>query len=397
MANHSQRIPMYKQIREYILDLIRENSWRPNDRIPSENELAEKFNVSRITIRGALSKLIEEGLIYRVQGKGSFISSFPAGEAAIYEPQRDKDRRIIAYLMPRLDNLFTANLLSGIESEVSKNGYRLIFCKTHDSRETETKLLREMIEMNVEGIIIYPTAGESYNEEILKLSLNNFPLVVVDRYLRGVETNCVCADNLEGAKAATNHLVELGHSKIGFISYPAQTTTSIEDRLIGYETALAERNIPIDHRLKCLQMDMKQANLILSEGQADEVSKRQIVSFLQSNPDLTAVFAVNSAIGLTTMEAVKDLGIRIPHDLSVVFFDDYEASAFSSIPPTIISQQELQLGIEAAKLMVSLLDEPKQERRKILTPTKLIVRNSTGKAKCATGIPSVTATAHNRN
>jgi GntR family transcriptional regulator, arabinose operon transcriptional repressor len=379
MADHPKRIPMYQQIREYILDRIREQQWQPNDQIPSENELAEKFNVSRITIRGALSKLIEEGMIYRIQGKGSFISSQPIGEKAIYEGSRENGKKKIAYLMPRLDNLFTANLLSGIESEISVNGYHLIFCKTHDSREIETKLLREMMAMNVEGIIIYPAAGEKYNEEILKLTLNNYPLVVVDRYLRGVETNCVCADNFEGARTAVAHLIEMGHSKIGFVSCPAQTTTSIEDRLAGYDSALKEHDLQAEHRLKYLQIDMKQANFILTDGQADESTKRQIMTFLQENPDLTAVLAVNTAVGLSTMEAARELQISIPDDLSVIFFDDYEASSFSAIPPTCVSQQEYQLGREAAKLLVSLLNEPTQGRRKIVTPAKLIVRSSTGR------------------
>jgi GntR family transcriptional regulator of arabinose operon len=374
------RIPLYLQIREYILNQIRDSTWKPEDQIPSESELANQFRVSRITIRGAISKLIEDGIIFRIQGKGTFIASNVDFIPAAYNFKEDNNK-MIAYLMPRLDNFITANLLSGVESEISKHGYSLLFRKTQDSKEIETQTLQEMVELGVKGIIVYPVAGEHYNEEILKLTLNHFPLVVVDRYLRGIETNCVCADNIEGARQSVAHLIELGHHKIGFISSNLQPTTSMDDRWIGYERALIEHGIPVENRLQLLQMDMKRVNSIFKDGKADEECKNKLITFLKANSDITALFAANSAIGLSIMEAVRELGILIPNDLSVISFDDYEASTFSAIPPTCISQQEFELGTEAGKLLISILNNPKQERQKIITPVKLIVRSSTGKCK----------------
>ncbi|MCD9026187.1 GntR family transcriptional regulator [Cohnella silvisoli] len=379
MAKASQRIPLYTQIRKYIQDQVTQKIWLPNDRIPSENELANQFGVSRITVKNALSELIEEGLIFRVQGKGSFISPTPSGEPLIYrpDPANLSSKPLIAYLMPRLENMFTARLLSGVESELSKQGYRLLFCRTLDSLEIEKEMLREVVQLGAKGIIIFPVEGETYSDEILRLTLSEFPLVVLDRYLRGVETNCVCSDNVEGARAATSHLVELGHIGIGFISTSCQGTTSIEDRLSGYEKALADHNIHVNHNLRLVHFDNEQVNTILQEGSANEDVKREMQAFLKKNSEMTAVFAINSAVGLTLIEAATELGLRVPEDLSVVFFDNYELSALSSIPPTCVSQQEKELGMEAAKLLVSIIDNPKQDRKKILLPTKLIVRKST--------------------
>ncbi|BBI32758.1 GntR family transcriptional regulator [Cohnella abietis] len=383
MAKPSQRVPLYTQIRQYILKQIEQKIWLPNDKIPSENEFAEQFKVSRITVKNALSELIEDGLIFRVQGKGSFVSPTPSGEPLIYhsEPTNNKNKDLVAYLMPRLANTFTAQMLDGIESELSKQGYRLIFCKTHDSQETEKEILREVINLGVKGIIIFPVDGETYSEDILRLTLNEFPLVVVDRYLRGIETNCVCADNVEGAREATSHLVSLGHTRIGFISTAFQGTTSIEDRLSGYEKALAEHNIPVDHRLRLVQFDTEQMNLILEDGIADEPIKKEIQSFLQQNPEISAIFAANAAVGLSVIEAAVEIGIRVPEDLSVVFFDNYELSAISSVPPTCVSQEEKNIGAEAVRLLVSIMENPKQERKRIILPTKLIVRKSTASCK----------------
>ncbi|BBH23666.1 LacI family transcriptional regulator [Paenibacillus baekrokdamisoli] len=379
MTKSSQRIPLYTQIRQYIQDQITQKIWLPNDRIPSENEFASQFGVSRITVKNALAALIEEGIIFRVQGKGSFVSPDTTGEPFIYrsDSTNDTSKPLIAYLMPRLENMYTAQLLSGVESELSKLGYRLIFCRTHDSQDIEKDILREVIQLGVKGIIIFPVEGETYSEEILRLTLSEFPLVVLDRYLRGIETNCVCSDNVQGAHEATSHLVSLGHTRIGFVSTAYQGTTSIEDRLTGYEKSLADHNIPVDHSLRLCHFDNEQTNTILQEGVADETVRHEVQSFLRKNPDMTAVFAINSAVGLTIMEAAVEIGIHVPEDLSIVFFDNYELSALSKVPPTCVSQQEKELGKEAVRLLDSIIKHPKQERRKILLPTKLIVRKST--------------------
>ncbi len=382
MTKAAKRIPLYSQIREYVLDQIKQQRWKPNDLLPSENEFSQQFGVSRITVKNALSFLIEEGLIFRVQGKGTFVSPSPLGEPLVYrsETQSNKTKPLVAYLMPRLDNIYTAKLLNGMEKELARNGYRLLFCRTNDSQEQEKKILKEVIQLGVKGIIVFPVEGETYSEEILRLTLNDFPLVVVDRYLRGIETNCVCSDNIEGAQEAVKHLISLGHKRIGFVSTAYPGTTSIEDRLSGYEKALADANIPIDHRLRLVHFDAEQMNAILTDGVPDEAAKAEIQSYLRNSSDLTAIFAINSVVGLTVIQAAVEMGIKIPEQLSVVFFDNYELSAISSYPPTCVSQEEMQLGGEAAKLLINIMENPQQERRKIVLPTKLIIRQTTAPA-----------------
>jgi GntR family transcriptional regulator of arabinose operon len=373
------RIPLYKQIQDYIIDHIRHNKWLPNERIPSENELARQFKVSRITAKNALNALIQDGFIYRIQGKGSFVAP-DAGQPILYQPEPMQRDKYVAYLMPRLDNLFTANLLNGIEDVLSQNGYHLLFCKTHDSQDMEKALLRQMSQQKVDGIIIHPVHGETYNEEILKLVLNHFPVVVVDRYLKGIDTNCVCSDNVAGTYEAVKRLIELEHTHIGFVSTYFQGTSSIEDRLYGYEMALVENQFPIDHRFRLVHLDNKQVNSVFEHGGADPESKQMINAFLKQNDELTAVIAANSAVGLTVLEAAEEMGICVPDDLSVIFLDDFELSSFSRIPPTCLSQQEKIIGQEAARMLLSIMANPKQDRIKKTMPTKLIERKSTSKA-----------------
>jgi len=105
------RVPFYIQIRQYIIDNIQQKKWRPNDKIPSENELAEKFGVSRITVKKALDTLVEEGIIYRIQGRGSFVSEEKGSKTIIYQNKFLKNTSgLVACIVPRLNSKWISSV-----------------------------------------------------------------------------------------------------------------------------------------------------------------------------------------------------------------------------------------------------------------------------------------------
>lgn len=367
--DNSKRQSLYEQIKNFFITEIHQHRLRPHDRLPSENELTKQFSVSRITVKKAMSDLVEKGLIYRVQGKGTFVSSFEKPRAVHLQPN---PKPSVAVLLAFHRNQHTAMILNGIEHTLWKAGYSLLFCNTENDQEKEEQMIREMVNRGVSGMIIYPVDGESYNREILQLTLDSFPLVVMDRYLRGIDTNFVCTDNMNGAREGVNHLIELGHRHIGFLSTYIENTSSVEDRLAGYEKALAEHHIPIDHRYR------------LVDFAHEEPKEEKIKSFLTRCPEITAIFAINAGLGLQVIKYASELGIRVPDDLSLIFFDDFELSNYYSVKPTYISQEEKQLGVEAAKLLISIINDPKQDKQKLFLPAQLIVRESTAPARITT-------------
>lgn len=369
MEKTVQHLSLYEQIKQHLLSEIQEGHWKTHDRLPSENELTKQFSVSRITVKKAMSDLVEQGVIYRVQGKGTFVSEPDAEAAADMVSVRFSEKRSVALLLPFINNQHNALLLNGAEHILSRAGYSLLLCNTENSVEKEERIIREMVERDVAGMIVYPVDGESYNREILQLTLDSFPLVVMDRYLRGIDTNCVCPDNIKGAQDGVNHLICLGHRNIGFLSTTIAGTSSVEDRLTGYERALAEHNIPIDHRYRYVDIELGEPIPII----------KKIRSFLDRNPEITAIFAINPGIGLQVIKLASEMGIRIPQDLSLIFFDDFELSEFHSVRPTFISQEENVLGQEAAKLLISVMENPEQHTQKLFFPPKLVIRDSTAK------------------
>jgi DNA-binding LacI/PurR family transcriptional regulator/DNA-binding transcriptional regulator YhcF (GntR family) len=363
------RIPLYRQVQEYILEGIRSNRWKDGELLPSENQIAETLQVSRITIRHALDELVQKGLVYRIQGKGTFLSSASQGEPVIFDSgNRDTCRSLplIAYLSPRLHNDYMAALLNNIEEEISTRRHFLLFSRTHEDQGIEKAKLKDLAHLGVKGIVIFPVDGEVFNEEILRLTLDSYPLVIIDRYLRGLETNCVCSDNLGGAFQAAGHLLALGHRNIAFISTNIQGTSSIEDRLAGYERAFAEYGVPI--RPEFFLTDLKVG---------DEQNKERIRDFLKANPGITGILSVNTTIGIQIIEAAAETGRSIPQDLSIVFFDKIEHLPFK---PTYIKQQAADIAKEAIRLLFDIIEDPNKRRTKVDLPTILVEGCSTAPA-----------------
>ncbi|MFC4779358.1 GntR family transcriptional regulator [Paenibacillus sp. GCM10023252] len=362
MTQREKQTPMYTQIHHYIIDGIEAGTWKPEEKLPSENELASQFSVSRITIKKALDKLVEEDRIYRIQGKGSFVAK--NGRPILYASDKQRGKKpIVSLLLPRVDNRFTSNLLKGIERTLDQAGCRLLLSSTYEDAAREKLRMQEAVELGVSGIIVYPVDGESYNEDILRLTLDRYPIVIIDRYLKGIETNCVCSNHEQGAYEGVKHLLDLGHSQIAFASSKLTGTTSLEDRLSGYERALSDCGLPVDRRLLL-----------------DELHEDDIRSYLHRNTQVTAVFASNYGIGMRIIQIALAMGKRVPEDLSVVCFDDDTYSFMNQVPPTCVVQQEEEIGAKAAELLLGLMDNPDAERKMVKLPTSLVVRKSSGSA-----------------
>lgn len=361
----ARRTPLYTQVEAYVRDRIRSGRWKPGKRLPSENQLCQQFDVSRITIRGAMAKLVEEGALYRVQGRGTFVSEAEGeGERLRYPTGGDGgsggELQTVAVIVPRLRGLLTTGLVTGAERRLASSRYRILVMLTEDSQALEEEKLREAIRAGARGIIVYPADGRTYSEEMLRLTLDRYPIVVIDRYVRGVQTNCVCSDHYAGAYEAAEHLLRLGHRRIAFVSTPCEGTTSLEERLDGFRQAMGDRGVVLDR------------SLVLERAEPEDIA-----AFLRANPELTALFAVNESIGLTAIYAAEAAGRRVPQELSVVFFDDYEHADSARIPPTCVAQQVETIGSEAAGRLLSLMQDPRQERTMLRIPTRLIVRSST--------------------
>jgi LacI family transcriptional regulator len=189
------------------------------------------------------------------------------------------------------------------------------------------------------------------------------PVVAVDPHLGPSNMPTVDSENLEGAIAATQHLLELGHRRIGFIAgRPDLESARVREQ--GYRSALNRAGVDFDPEL----LKVGKYTAESAEGPATEL-------LTQDDPP-TAIFAANDVMAIRAMEVARGLGLRVPDDLSIIGFDNIPESALSEPPLTTIDQSIQQMGYEAARLLVELIANPDQEPQHVRVPTRLVQRQT---------------------
>jgi len=349
-------------LQESIIARVRKGDFKPDDALPSENELAEDYGISRGSVRTALKELQDKGVIYSVAGKGSFISRQISDQSVIKQ-----DR--IAFIVPSLDGS-DLQVYQGIEDTLNKEGYILSIFNSQKSIEQENKNLRLLLEGKEKGAIIFPNWGRTNAEALFELKMAGYPFVLIDRYFRELETDYVVTDNKKGGFLATEHLIKLGHKRIGIIL--GLNCTAIEERFEGYREALAQYGIAYDPVLmRRFQRDDAEEN----EPSA-EIGYNEAAGLLQEKP--TTIFATNDFLARGAMKAVQDAGMDIPGDISVVGFDNQGFAELLDPPLTTVAQPFYQLGQKAAGMVLGQLDNGLENQgfKRITLEPELIVRQS---------------------
>lgn len=351
---------LYQEIKDYLLRLIKENQDTPNYQLPSENQLALKFSTTRLTAKRALTELQDEGYLYRIHGKGSFISPTVNGGEMMSDD-------FICMLLPNIDSFFISRMVDGVRQTLRQHGYHLLLVCEKDSDQLNSKLIHHIVELGVKGIIVFPNSRARYNNDLLMLAFNKFPVVFVDRTLRDFDVSSVTSDHIAIAQQAVQLLFDRGCKKVCFISRPPEYSTSIARRITGYEKAHIENN----------RMILSGNRLYLAKEDPNQLES--ILQFLKNNPDMDGLLTYGGNIGYTIYRAVLKAGIRVPEDLKIVFFDD-EYSAFSDLlpfSPTCVSQRSEEIGTQAAQLILRYIKTRKATIDKIFVDCDIIERDST--------------------
>lgn len=284
---------LYERIIDYLLDEVRRGALTPGDRVPSEMELAERFEVSRITSKKALEILRQAGVVHRVRGKGSFVAAeLPDLDSLALSPVRaaaegERVPGTIAMIYPDASEAYGLELLCAVEERCAERGITLVIKRTRGSQEEEEKAIESMVDAGLaEGLIVFPVHGEYYNAGLLRTILDGFPLVLVDRYLAGIQVCAVHTDNVAAARALTERLFDQGHRHIAFVSPPPENTSSIEERLEGFRAAFTGRGLSLDfvHQLTDLSSTLPGA-FTPDNVQADV---ERIRAFQAREPEVTA-------------------------------------------------------------------------------------------------------------
>jgi DNA-binding LacI/PurR family transcriptional regulator len=359
---------LYERLRTYLLDEIRSGRLGPGARVPSEMALAEQFNVSRITSKKAMETLERDGLIVRYRGKGSFVAerldpslaNVPSPNGIVHRASTSKGTLAvptIGVVVPSFSDVFGTRMLGAIEDRAATLGYSLVFKRTHGRREIEDGAIARFVQMGVRGLIVFPIHGEFYNDALLRIVLDGFPVVLVDRYLKGIAVNSVGTDNHAACRALTTHLIERGHREIGFFSLPPERTSSIEDRRRGFGAALRDAGLTYNRSHLLMSLVCTLPGEILEAS--IEADRQRVNDYLDAHPDITGFVACEYPLAVILEQVLIARG-RADLVPNITCFDATD-SPLEPVRFTHVRQNEGLIGATAVDLLTG--QAANEERR----------------------------------
>jgi LacI family transcriptional regulator len=333
--------------------------------LPTINDVARLAGVSTVTvsrvINGAGSVKLETRT--RVQQAIEELHYLPNVAA---RSLRSKRTNTLALLVPDITNSFWTTVARGVEDEAQNGGYSVLLCNTDEDAAKQQRYQDVIISQRVDGVILTPYDSDPQN--LSRLRDRKIPIVAIDRRIEGWEVDSVTGDSVTGARALVNHLIGLGHQRIAIISGPINTSTS-QDRVTGYRMALGQGGIPADPDL-------------IKFGEFRSLSGEELTyQLLDLVQRPTAIFAANNTIAMGVIKAVDRRGLHIPQDIALVCFDDIPNLSLVFPFLTVVVQPAYEIGVRAAQLLLSRLEgtgTSSMPPRRIVLPTRLIIRHSCG-------------------
>jgi LacI family transcriptional regulator len=322
-------------------------------------DVAAEAGVSIATVSKVINGRygVAPGTLQRVQ---SVIDQLGYESSLVARSLRSSRTNVIGILVADIEP-FSAELLKGAGAAIRARDYELIVYSGSghgkDNSGWERRYVSRLGGTLTDGLILVTPTVVDVSDAV--------PIVAVDPHAGPSPLPSVHADNLAGAITATEHLVALGHRRIGFLA-GRPDLESARQREQGYRDALAAAGIPVDPEL----IRVGDYELEMSEGPA-----RQLLT-LDDRP--TAVFAANDLSAIQTLHVARSLGLSVPDDVSVIGFDNIPESALMAPPLTTIDQSIQEMGRRAVELLIGLIEGNLERPGQITLPTRLVVRQSSG-------------------
>lgn len=360
-----KQVPLYEQIYTAILTDIEGQVYRPGEKLPSEKEISDIYHVSRITSKKAMNMLAEKNRIVRLPGKGSFVVE---GAGTKEAAQPDRARKLIGVILDGFSPSFAAMILRSIQEVCDAEGYNMVLSCSNGSLEKETKAIEDLVRIGVSGFIIMCVHDENYNERILQLVIEHFPVVTIDRQLKGISVPFVGTDNVSAARELTGLLLQQGMRKISFVRPRAHETITLMDRQQGFQLAFNDYGLIADESLWITNL---RSTLPETMGETYLKEDIEIVEqYLQEHEDIEGFMASEYNVAKILKYCLMKLGKY--KDGMIVCFDGPEL--FLSEPEfTCVAQGEDEIGRISMGL---LMDTIKGEEcpKTVLVPYQIIRR-----------------------
>jgi DNA-binding LacI/PurR family transcriptional regulator len=328
-------------------------------------DVAAHARVSVATVSAVLNeqKYVSPELTQRVRESIEALGYERNGLAQGFKMQTSST---IGLIISDIANPFFTSVVRGVEDVTNTHHYSLILGNTDEDLKKEMRYFRLLESKRVDGLIVAVTAGS--HEYLHSWPTDHLPLVSIDRSLFELGIDAVLLDNVLGAREAVEHLIALGHRRIGIVTgIPGITTT--EERLLGYKQALTAHAIPLDPSL-----------IVVADSRVEGGERSALQLLTRSATHPTALFVMNGLMTIGAMQAIAQVGLRCPQDIALVGFDDFEWASIVHPGLTMVRQPTYEIGQRAAQLLFERLAKRDAVPQEVRLRPQLIIRESSGAA-----------------
>lgn len=333
---------------------------RPKAKV-SIHDVAREAGVALSTVSNALAgkEIVKESTRVRIQEIADRMGYRVSVVARALRMQRTFT---LGVLLADISNPSSPDFLRGVEDVAERESCSLLVCNTDGVLEKQITQMKVLLDRRVDGLVLL----SQYSDPPLVRELldSGTPFVLLQRRSRQHQDDYVGADNNEGISAAVEHLVKLGHTRIGLIRGPSESSTA-DERMIAFQESVARLQIDDDPEL------IVQGNYHVEGGY------RAAKEFLAMRNRPTAILAANDMSAIGVMNAAHEAGVAIPDQLSVIGLDDIELASYAPINLTTIALQRRDMGAAAATLLMDRIKKKHKKAKQVLFPMRLVVRGST--------------------
>lgn len=271
----------------------------------------------------------------------------------------------IGLIVADISNPFFSNIARIIEDEAKQHGYIVIFGSSDESTSNLKELIEVFINRQVDAFIIAPTANAE--SQIVFLQKMNVPVVLIDRYFPGLDSDCVHINNFQAAFSAVEHLIKAGRRKIGMVTYDT-ALHHMQERKNGYKEALKASGISFKKEW-VIEAAYQNIHNDVSSG---------ISLLLNPAIQIDALFFATNSLAVEGLKKINETGIKVPGELAIISFDQSDAFDFFYSPVTYVGQSLSDIGKEAVKLVIDRINDNKKKPTNIIIEAKLVLRDSCG-------------------
>ncbi|GAB5057346.1 GntR family transcriptional regulator [Companilactobacillus alimentarius] len=354
----------YEMVEKDIKEKILSGSYAINDKLPTESAMMKTYQVSRYTIRRAISDLENEQFIYTIQGGGMFVDDWQ--KKIRQEPLENKQ---IGVITTHIANYIFPNIITGIDRYISNEGYTILLGNTQNDPEKERTSLEGMLNSNISGLIIEPTqsALSNPNKDLFdQLATSKLPTVFINSHYPNLKFNYIEMDDVASGKEATDTLFAMGHKRILGI-FKIDDSQGVH-RMNGYINSYQTHSQY--SYLSEIVMYQSTDNLHALFQRIETIFRRE------DHP--SAVVCYNDQLAIQIMDLIRTLNLKVPDDISVIAFDNYQLSKYIAPKLSTVQHPKEKMGRQAAKMLFDLMDGKKVPPYIKYEP-EVILRESTRK------------------